>query len=141
MVSHPELGSDPPIGSDRESGCDKCRDSHCARPSRITCLPSLMCVLGSRFVPPDTCFPTLPCSISLRRVMGPRQRPHAARDSCYLVEGLTVMEFVGVECIVGFVGVEFVVVHVVVGVGILTMSTYSSKTRSLQLHLLQSSFG
>ena len=22
MVSHPELGSDPPIGSDRESGCD-----------------------------------------------------------------------------------------------------------------------
>ena len=24
MVSHPELGSDPPIGSDRESGCDTC---------------------------------------------------------------------------------------------------------------------
>ena len=23
MVSHPELGSDLPIGSDRESGCDK----------------------------------------------------------------------------------------------------------------------
>ena len=23
MVSHPELGSNPPIGSDRESGCDK----------------------------------------------------------------------------------------------------------------------
>ena len=23
MFSHPELGSDPPIGSDRESGCDK----------------------------------------------------------------------------------------------------------------------
>ena len=23
MVSHPELNSDPPIGSDRESGCDK----------------------------------------------------------------------------------------------------------------------
>ena len=22
MVSHPELDSDPPIGSDRESGCD-----------------------------------------------------------------------------------------------------------------------
>ena len=22
MVSHPELGSDPPIGLDRESGCD-----------------------------------------------------------------------------------------------------------------------
>ena len=22
MVSHPELGSDPPIGSGRESGCD-----------------------------------------------------------------------------------------------------------------------
>ena len=23
MVSHPETGSDPPIGLDRESGCDK----------------------------------------------------------------------------------------------------------------------
>ena len=23
LVSHSELGSDPPIGSDRESGCDK----------------------------------------------------------------------------------------------------------------------
>ena len=23
MFSHPKLGSDPPIGSDRESGCDK----------------------------------------------------------------------------------------------------------------------
>ena len=23
MVLHPEIGSDPPIGSDRESGCDK----------------------------------------------------------------------------------------------------------------------
>ena len=23
MVSHPELGSDPLIGSDRESGCDR----------------------------------------------------------------------------------------------------------------------
>ena len=22
MISHPELGLDPPIGSDRESGCD-----------------------------------------------------------------------------------------------------------------------
>ena len=29
MVSHPELGSDPPIGSDRESGCEKP-----SRPSR-----------------------------------------------------------------------------------------------------------
>ena len=27
MVSHPELGSDPPIGSDRESGCDNHRFS------------------------------------------------------------------------------------------------------------------
>ena len=26
MVSHPELGSDPPIGSDRESGCDRAVD-------------------------------------------------------------------------------------------------------------------
>ena len=25
MVSHPELGSDPPIGSDWESGCDSIR--------------------------------------------------------------------------------------------------------------------
>ena len=25
MVSHPELGSDPPIWSDRESGCDNSR--------------------------------------------------------------------------------------------------------------------
>ena len=23
MVSHPELGSDPPIGPDRDSGCDR----------------------------------------------------------------------------------------------------------------------
>ena len=23
MISHPETGSDQPIGSDRESGCDK----------------------------------------------------------------------------------------------------------------------
>ena len=28
MVSHPELGSDPPIGSDRESGCDKLISEH-----------------------------------------------------------------------------------------------------------------
>ena len=26
MFSHPELGSDPPIGLDRESGCDKYHD-------------------------------------------------------------------------------------------------------------------
>ena len=28
MVSHPELGSDPPIGSDRVSGCDKLVSEH-----------------------------------------------------------------------------------------------------------------
>ena len=28
MVSHPELGSDPPIGSDRESGRDKLVSEH-----------------------------------------------------------------------------------------------------------------
>ena len=28
MVSHPGLGSDPPIGSDRESGCDKLVSEH-----------------------------------------------------------------------------------------------------------------
>ena len=28
MVSHPKLGSDPPIGSDRESGCDKLVSEH-----------------------------------------------------------------------------------------------------------------
>ena len=28
MVSHPELCSDPPIGSDRESGCDKLVSEH-----------------------------------------------------------------------------------------------------------------
>ena len=28
MVSHPELGLDPPIGSDRESGCDKLASEH-----------------------------------------------------------------------------------------------------------------
>ena len=27
MVSHPELDSDPPIGLDRESGCDSDQDS------------------------------------------------------------------------------------------------------------------
>ena len=27
IVSRPELGSDPPIGSDRESGCDTCTKS------------------------------------------------------------------------------------------------------------------
>ena len=68
----------------------ECRNSHCARPDCIFCLPSAhvrawltRCASGHMFSH------TLPCSFSLGRVMGPRQRPHAARDSCYLVEGLT----------------------------------------------------
>ena len=40
MVSHPETGSDPPIGSDRESGCDKGSDhnprSKVASPSKTS---------------------------------------------------------------------------------------------------------
>ena len=28
MFSHPELGSDPPIGSGRESGCDTLPNDH-----------------------------------------------------------------------------------------------------------------
>ena len=51
-----------------------------------------------------------------------------------------VVGFAGVECIVGFVGVEFVVVHMVVSASVLTKSAYSSKTGSLQLRLLRSSF-
>ena len=39
-----------------------------------------------------------------------------------------IVGFVGVEHIVGFVEMEFVVVHVIVGVGVLIKSTYSSKT-------------
>ena len=38
MVSHPELGSDPPIGSDRESGCDKLFVATLKYLSRLTCL-------------------------------------------------------------------------------------------------------
>ena len=30
MVSYPETSSDPPIGSDRESGCDRISLVHCA---------------------------------------------------------------------------------------------------------------
>ena len=54
---------------------------------------------------------------------------------------IMVVRFVEVEHIVGFVELEFVVVHVVVGAGGLTKSTYSSKTGSLQLCLLRSGFG
>ena len=28
MISRPELGSDPPIGSDQESGCDTAKSQH-----------------------------------------------------------------------------------------------------------------
>ena len=52
-----------------------------------------------------------------------------------------VVGFVGVESIVAFVRVEFVVVHVVVGDGVWTKSAYLSKIKSLQLRLLGSSFG
>ena len=34
MVSHPELGSDPSIGSDRESGCDSLGE----RKPRVLCV-------------------------------------------------------------------------------------------------------
>ena len=43
--------------------------------------------------------------------------------------------------IVGFVGVEFVVIHVMVNASILTKFAYSLKIGSLQLHLHQSGFG
>ena len=51
-----------------------------------------------------------------------------------------VVGFVGAECVVGFMEVEFVVVHVLIDVHVLTKSTYSSKIRSLQLCLLWSFF-
>ena len=44
MFSHPELGSDPPIGSGRESGCDKfvseLRFRHFWKESKITEVPT-----------------------------------------------------------------------------------------------------
>ena len=46
----------------------------------------------------------------------------------------------GVERIEDFVGVEFVVVHAVVGADSLAKSAYSLKTESLQLHLFWSGF-
>ena len=52
-----------------------------------------------------------------------------------------VVGFVGVESIVAFVRVEFVVVHEVVGDGVWTKLAYISKTESLQLCLLGLSFG
>ena len=45
------------------------------------------------------------------------------------------------EHIVGFMGVEFVVVHMVVDASVLTKSTYSSNTGSLQLCLFRLGFG
>ena len=42
-----------------------------------------------------------------------------------------VVGFVGVKCIVDIMGVEFVIIHVVVDVHVLTKSSYSSKTESL----------
>ena len=39
MVSHPELGSDPPIGSDRESGCDNKHRPHIVTDSPKRTLP------------------------------------------------------------------------------------------------------
>ena len=49
------------------------------------------------------------------------------------------MTFVGVERIVGFVGVEFVVVHMVVGAHVLTTANLV-KTGSLQFNFLRSAF-
>ena len=45
------------------------------------------------------------------------------------------------EHIESFMGVEYVVVHVVVDAGGLAKSVYSLETKSLQLHLLWSDFG
>ena len=38
MVSHPELGSDPPIGLDQDSGCDKSYEQpqRCKPPGRTS---------------------------------------------------------------------------------------------------------
>ena len=47
------------------------------------------------------------------------------------------MGFMGVERIVGFVRVEYMVVHVVVGVGGLAKFAYSLKIRSSQLRLFR----
>ena len=40
----------------------------------------------------------------------------------------------------GFVGVEFVVVHVIVGTNVLTKSVYSSKTRVVFVFLLNAEY-
>ena len=49
-----------------------------------------------------------------------------------------IVGFIGVKRIMGFVGLEFVVVHVVIDVSGLAKSANSLKTRSLQLCLLRS---
>ena len=41
MVSHPELGLDPPIGSDRESGCDIIHPSLITQLCRLAKVPML----------------------------------------------------------------------------------------------------
>ena len=49
-----------------------------------------------------------------------------------------VIEVVGMECIMGVIGVEFVVVHVSINVHILTKSALLTKTGSSQLYQLWS---
>ena len=52
-----------------------------------------------------------------------------------------VMEVVGMECIMGVVGVEFMVVHVSINVHIFTKFALLTKTGSSQLYLLWSDIG
>ena len=52
-----------------------------------------------------------------------------------------VMEVMGMECVVGFVGVQFVVVHMSIDVYTLTKSASSTETGSLSLYLLWSIIG
>ena len=51
-----------------------------------------------------------------------------------------VVRFVGTECIVGFMEVEFMVVHVSINAHVLTKSAYLGKTRYSQSCLLWSIF-
>ena len=52
-----------------------------------------------------------------------------------------ILDFMGVERIVGLMGVEFVVVHVVINASDLAKFAYSLKTKFVQLCLLRLGFG
>ena len=56
-------------------------------------------------------------------------------------QSIMVVEFVGAECVVGFVEVEFVVVHVPRIAHVLATSVSLVETRSSQFYLLLSIFG